>query len=220
MKLKEEKVELEKLLNSTSGNTLNNNSPSTDDIPELEAIPITDCNFTELKELCEHEAEIMINNSIRFIIPLELFENNEYLKNKLFIDIMSLGGMIYQVRTNEVMQKALIDQLNAGMVNARMFEVFSAMSKTIAELNKQLLLTVEAIKESYKTSKRDIIEINAELMSAPADNTIKLTEKTNSNMTADGGQVSFGSKDMIKQARIRAVEASTTPEDTKFEEIK
>ena len=137
MKLKEEKSELEKLLNSTQSDGLNKNSPTGDDIPELDAIPITDCNFTELKEKCEEEAEIMINNSIRFIIPLELFQNNEYLKNKLFIDKMSLAGMIYQVRTNEVMQKALIDQLNAGMVNARMFEVFSAMSKTIAELNKQ-----------------------------------------------------------------------------------
>ena len=42
------------------------------------------------------------------------------------------------------------------MVNARMFEVFAGMSKTIGELNKQLIQTVEAIKETYKTFKNDV----------------------------------------------------------------
>ena len=97
----------------------------------------------------------MLKNAIKFIIPEDMIDS-EYLRNKLKVDTLSLAGMIYQLRTNEVMQKALIDQVNLWMVNARMFEVFAGMSKTIGELNKQLIQTVEAIKETYKTFKNDV----------------------------------------------------------------
>ena len=66
--------------------------------------------------------------------------------------------MVYQLRTNEAMQKALMMEVDRGMINPRMFEVFSGLSKTIAEINKQLLGTVEAIKSTYKDIKNDIRE--------------------------------------------------------------
>ena len=155
MKLKEEREELKKMLDNAP-KEINANVPNkVDDIPGLRAEPVTDVDFQELRTKCEEEAEIMLKNAIKFIIPEDMIDS-EYLRNKLKVDTLSLAGMIYQLRTNEVMQKALIDQVNLGMVNARMFEVFAGMSKTIGELNKQLIQTVEAIKETYKTFKNDV----------------------------------------------------------------
>ena len=136
----------------------------------------------------------MITNAISFIIPDDMIENNEYLKNKLEVDVISLASMIYQLRTNEVMQKALIDQINLGMVNARMFEVFSGMSKTVGELNKQLIQTVEAIKETYKTFREDVKEKRTEAIGPGSQVNGILT-------TGDGSVVTRGTKELINNVK-------------------
>lgn len=173
---------------------INANVPNkVDDIPGLRAEPVTDVDFQELRTKCEEEAEIMLKNAIKFIIPEDMIDS-EYLRNKLKVDTLSLAGMIYQLRTNEVMQKALIDQVNLGMVNARMFEVFAGMSKTIGELNKQLIQTVEAIKETYKTFKNDVKEQRTEALGPTAGPAGMIT-------TGDGGVVTRGTKELINSVK-------------------
>ena len=111
MKLKEEREELKKMLDNAP-KEINANVPNkVDDLPGLSAEPVTDVDFQELRTKCEEEAEIMLKNAIKFIIPEDMIDS-EYLRNKLKVDTLSLAGMIYQLRTNEVMQKALIDQVN------------------------------------------------------------------------------------------------------------
>jgi len=190
MRAREERKELEKMLDSSPKNIDSNVPNDAEKIPGLQAEPVTDVNFIELREKCEEEAEVMLNNAIKFIIPLDMIEESEYLQNKLKVDIISLAGMVYQLRTNEVMQKALIDQVNSGMSSARMFEVFSTMSKTIGELNKQLIQTVEAIKETYKKYKEDVIEKRTEALGPKSGQSGMLT-------TSTGDVVTRGTKEVI-----------------------
>jgi len=195
MKIKDERDELKKMLNN-SPKEINKNVPeSGETIPGLQAEPVTDVNFDELKLKCEVDARIMITNAISFIIPQDMIENNSYLQNKLEVDVISLASMIYQLRTNEVMQKALIDQVNLGMVNARMFEVFSGMSKTIGELNKQLIQTVEAIKETYKTFREDVKEKRTEALGPSTQG------PTGMLTTGDGSVVTRGTKELINNVK-------------------
>lgn len=192
MKIKDERKELEKILDNAPKEITN--SVPKEEIPELQTEPVTNVNFDELRLKCEDEARIMLNNAIAFIIPEDMIKNNAYLKNKLDVDVISLSGMIYQLRTNEVMQKALIDQINLGMVNARMFEVFTGMSKIVGELNKQLIQTVEAIKETYKTFKEEVKEKRTET----------LGPNTNSNgllKTGEGHIVTRGTKELINNVK-------------------
>jgi hypothetical protein len=201
MKLKDERVTLEKMLDK-SPEKINSNVPNEkEEIPGLQAEPVTTVNFDELKLKCEVDARIMITNAISFIIPEDMIENNQYLQNKLEVDVISLASMIYQLRTNEVMQKALIDQINLGMVNARMFEVFAGMSKTVGELNKQLIQTVEAIKETYKTFREDVKEKRTEALGPGTQVNGMLT-------TGDGSVVTRGTKELIN--RVKAVKKANS----------
>ena len=208
MKTKDERKELEKLIkNSPDGIDKNVPNPS-EDIPELAAEPLMDVDFTVLKERCELEARVMINNAIAFMLPPDMIENNEYLQNKLEVDIISLSGMIYQLRTNEVMQKALIDQVNAGMVNPRMFEVFGQLSKIIGELNKQLIQTVEAIKETYKTFKSDIREQRTEALGPQSQGPMGMIT------TGEGGVITRGTKELIRKVKsVKEKERQAATED-------
>lgn len=195
MRVKDERKVLEKILDNVpkdiEGNVPKN---AVEDIPGLKAEPVTDVNFEDLKKSCEKEAKRMLKNAIKFIIPEDMIKSNPYLANKLKVDTLSLAGMIYQLRTNEVMQKALIDQVNLGMINARMFEVFAGMSKTIGELNKQLIQTVEAIKETYKTFKEDVKEKRTEALGPGQGPTGMLT-------SGDGSVVTRGTKELINNVK-------------------
>lgn len=194
MKARDERKELEKLIEK-SPTGIDGHVPDKKDVPELETDPLMDVNFEDLKSTCDEEARIMINNAISFLIPEDMILNNEYLKNKLEVDIISLAGMIYQLRTNEVMQKALIDQVNSGAANPRMFEVFGKLSQIIAELNKQLIQTVEAIKETYKSFKNDIREQRTEALGPQSNGPSGMIT------TGDGGVITRGTGELIKKVK-------------------
>lgn len=193
MKTKEERESLENLIKN-SPEEINSNVPtSEEDMSEIQAQPLMDINFIDLKKQCEREARTMIKNAIAFMIPLDMIKENKYLKDKFNVDVLSLAGMIYQLRTNEAVQKALIDQINMGSAHPRMFEVFGNLSKVIGELNKQLLQTCEALKETYKTFKQDVKEKRTEAL-GPQSNSSGI-------LTSDGGIVTRGTKELINNVK-------------------
>ena len=204
MKATEERKKLEKLLDNTPNELESNSSINAD---ELMQEPILNIDFESLRDKCNFEARIMINNSVSIFLDDKLKED-EYVKNKLEVDIISLSGMIYQLRINEDMQKALMKEVDKGLINPRMFEVFSIMSRQIGDLNKQLLATVEAIKSTYKDLKLDFKEKQHELTSAYTQQEIGDGSKNSSysgNMltTSDGSYVTMGTKEIIKSMKMQ-----------------
>lgn len=194
MKAKDERGELEKMLEKSPQKIDNNVPEKAEAIPGLTAEPLINVDFNQLKDKCESEARIMITNAIAMMIPDEMIETSEYIKNKMEVDVISLAGMIYQLRTNEIMQKTLMEQVNQGLAHPRMFEVFAGMSKTIGELNKQLIQTVEAIRETYRTFKQDIKEQRAEALGPHSGPQGMIT-------TGDGGVVTRGTKELINRVK-------------------
>ena len=192
MKLKDERDKLEDLLNQ-SPDKMTENVPIPGAIPEeLQIESVMGLDFAEIKELCNTQARIMIQNVIGFILDDEALADNKYLNNKLEVDVMTLSGMIYQVRVNEAMQKAMMEEVDRGMMHPRMFEVFGGLSKTIGDLNKQLIGTVEALKLTYKDIKLDIQEKQHEAIGGHNQGMRSLE---------DGGVVSMGTRDLINQIK-------------------
>lgn len=206
MKINDERERLESLLNE-SPEKIADNVPVPGNIPEeLQTQSTMGIDFADLKEQCNNEARIMLNNSIGFILPPEMIEGNEYLKNKLEVDIMSLAGMLYQLRANEIMQKAMMEEVDRGFMNPRMFEVFSGLSKTIAEINKQLIGTVEAIKLTYKDVKNDIREKQTDALGGGVNNQGMITQ-------GDGGVISMGTKELINNMKKKPPSPDTNIQD-------
>jgi len=194
MKIRDQRDDLENLLNNSSINQ-DKNVPSDKDIPtELKSEPTTDVDFTALRFQCDEEAKELIKKSISFIISDEMIENNPYLSEKVKVDAFSLAGMLYQLRCNEIIQRVNMEQIKSGMVHPRMFEVFSQMSKVLGELHKQLIQTVEAIKETYKMAKGDIKEMSMEALGQHENSQGMLT-------SGDGSIVTRGTKELIKSVQ-------------------
>jgi len=195
MRAREERKELEKLIEKSS-NEINQNVPrENEDLPVLKADPLIGVDFDKLQRQCQREAKSMIKNAVKFIIPIRMIRENQYLRDKFKIDVLSLAGMLYQLRSNQIVQKALMEQINLGMTHPRMFEVFAGMSKTIGELNKQTLQTVEAIKQTYKGLKDDEKEKQAEALGTTTQGPMGMLT------TGDGSVVTRGTKELINNVK-------------------
>ena len=190
MRAKDERKELEKMID-TASQAIDGNVPGGNDTPELQNEPAFELDIDQLQKECDKKARKLIRNSTGFVLSDEQVKQNPYLKNKMEVDLISLSGMLYQMECSKVMQRSLMEEVRHGAQHPRMYEVFSGLSKTIADLNKQLLQTVEAIKVTYLDIKDNIRQNNNELKSI-SDGGMMRNEK---------GLVAMGTKDLIKQTK-------------------
>lgn len=204
MKQKEQLKELENMLNASAGN-VENNVPGQGDIPELASEPGFEIDYDKLERKCNKQATTMLKNATGFMIGDELIKDNAYLKDKLKTDVISLGGMLYQLELMKTMQKSLSEEVRHGATSARMYEVFGQLSKAIAENNKQLLQTVEALKVTYLDIKENIIQFKESTQLALGNGT--------SHTADDGSTVSMSTRDLIEKANERKKKRLQAKED-------
>lgn len=193
MKAREEKDELQQMIDAADDRLDKNVVPPSNAVPELMMEPRFSMDFNKLRKECDSKAKKMIKNATGFMLNDSVIKDNPYLRNKMQVDVLSLSGMLYQLRVNEMMQETLMEEVRNGATHNRNFEVFGQLSKTIGDLNKQLLQTVEAIKSTYKDIKFDVKERENELRAiGPGQNGMVRNDK---------GLVALGTKELIKETK-------------------
>lgn len=192
MTIRSERQDLEKMIEG-SDSSIDQKVAPIDPSGGLKLEPAFDMDFSRTKRNCQRRARRMIKNATGLMLSDEMVKENPYLKNKMQVDIISLTGLLYQLEVNEMMQESLMEEVRAGAAHPRMFEVFGNLSKTIGDLNKQLLQTVEAIKMTYKDVKGDIREKAEEMKAIGSGESSVFRNKD--------GIVAMGTKELIKEAQ-------------------
>jgi len=193
MTIKDERKNLEDLIERSSSSLEDSKIP-TEDISSLGPFkPAFNADFKRTKQNCKRRARAMVKKATGLMLSDEMIQQNPYLRTKMQMDIISLTGILYQLEINELMQETLMEEVRSGATHPRMFEVFGNLSKTIGELNKQLLQTIEAIKLTYKDVKGDIKEKMQEIKAiGPNESGI---------MRNSNGIVTMGTKELIKEVK-------------------
>jgi hypothetical protein len=209
MKAKEERDKLEKLIEGAE-DTLRGNTPNPLDIPELQSEPTFDIDYDQLQKDCDKQAKKLLKGATGLMIGDEMTKGNSYLKEKIKTDVISLAGMLYQMELFKTIQKDMMEEVKHGAKHPRMYEVFTTVGKNISENNKQLLQTVEAIKETYINLKQNIMERNDDAKKI-GDGGLQRT---------DSGLIAMGSRELIQDAkRLRLLRKSTPKTDISDAEI-
>lgn len=193
MTIRSEREDLEKMIEGSDSSIDAKVAPTGDAASELKLEPAFDMDFDRTKRNCQRRARRMIKNATGLMLSDDMVKENPYMKNKMQVDIISLTGLLYQLEVNEMMQEALMEEVRSGAAHPRMFEVFGNLSKTIGDLNKQLLQTVEAIKLTYKDVKGDIREKAEEMKAIGTGESSVFRNKD--------GIVAMGTKELIKEAQ-------------------
>ena len=159
MKIKDEREELEKMINQSSEKI--GNDPK--DIPEMGMEPAFDTDFDKVQKECTRKARKMIGHATGFMLSDELVKDNPYLRNKMDVDVISLAGMLYQLEVSKTMQTALMEEARAGALHPRMFEVFGSLTKTdkgtISLGTKELINQTKRLKAARNEQNIQDIEI-------------------------------------------------------------
>ena len=216
MKIKEEQEVLSSMLDqSIESNSGFSNEPPTE---ALKPEPVFTIDYKKIQRKANNKAKKLLKQALLHIMPLEVIETNDFVKDKMQIDIITLSGMIYQLELNQSMQEKLSEEIANGSTSPRMFETFNDASRTNIEINKQLIATIEVLKQSYKGINYEIRE-KLEQDSLPDGGPIKALPG------ADGSKTFFGSKSLIAdlngQKKYRVVPVgSDNIVDSVAEEIK
>ena len=193
MKIRDTRDELSKMIDNADDRIDQNVVPGAENTPELTMEPTFTMDFEKIRKECDKKAKRMIKNATGFMLDDDMVKNNPYLRNKMSVDVISLSGMLYQLKVNEMMQETLMEEVRSGATHNRMFEVFGQLSKTIGELNKQLLQTVEAIKTTYKDVRFDIKE---------RENDLKAIGPGQNGLVRNGkGLIALGTKELINETK-------------------
>ena len=78
MKIKDERAELEKMINESTETI----GKEADDTPELQMDPTFDIDFNKLQKECDKKAKKLVHNATGFMLTDMVVKENPYLKNK------------------------------------------------------------------------------------------------------------------------------------------
>jgi len=159
MKARDQQDTLEGMI-AGAEQAIDGNVPRPGENLELSSEPVFDIDYDKLTKDTNKQAKKLLKNATGLMLGDEVVKNNPYMKDKINTDVISLGGMLYQMECTKIMQKALMEEVRHGATHNRMFEVFGGLSKIISENNKQLLQTVEAIKTTYLDLRENIAQMN------------------------------------------------------------
>ena len=200
MTLKEERKDLQNLLNATTGVNLTpqeHTQPSTP-IEEIEAEPLFEFDWDAENKKIRKRARQTIKKIVDLVLPKEI-QNVSYIEDKMEQDEITLTALYTQQRASEVMQRSILESTAKGNNAPRMYEVFGQLSEKLMSINKQIIATETQLRKTYIDLKSDYREKQAEEKNILPSQTTMLPSGNQNNYLAKG------TKDLITACRSEMI---------------
>jgi len=142
---------IDELLEATSSLEMNSSL-----LPTFSSKTNSVVSYTEIKDKASDVSKRLMNSLLKFYLSNDLIENNEYIKLKANIDMMTHANLNKQLQISERAIDTLMRAIDEGEVGPRMFEVLGGMQKTMLDIMKHQTLHMMSTEESMKKLKRDV----------------------------------------------------------------
>jgi len=130
---------------------------STPDIPAMK--PQRFINVDSVKNEVETEARAILDSLSRFYSDLEDIPEDSYLKHKQKIDALSISTMAFQIRTAQHAISKLVEEIDSGRMEPRLFEVLAQLQNQIMQMPKNFSNYMSQMEKNYKQLKNESEEI-------------------------------------------------------------
>lgn len=137
-----------------SEESLDIESITTADLPKLKNSEILD--FTEAKQTTYNDAKSLLDNMVDFYLDKNLIDESDHIKYKKSIDSMNLSSMLLQLKTAQHAIIKLLEEIDMGNAQPRIFEVLAQLQSQIMQMPKDYQNYVEKMEDSYKRLKSDM----------------------------------------------------------------
>jgi len=114
----------------------------------------------DVKDESFDEAEDTIDAMIEFYLD-PVLEKKPHVKRKKKADIIALTHIFFQLKTQQHAVIKLLEEIDMGNMNVKLFEVLERMQARLESLTKSQMMYRHALEESYKKVKEDDLRAEA-----------------------------------------------------------
>ena len=127
------------------------------DIPPIK--PQRFINVDNVKNEVESEARAILDSLSRFYNDMENLPSDSYIKHKQKIDALSISTMAFQIRTAQHAISKLVEEIDSGRIEPRLFEVLAQLQNQIMQMPKNFSNYMSQMEKNYKQLKSESEEI-------------------------------------------------------------
>lgn len=130
---------------------------STPDIPPIK--PVRLMNVDSIKSEVESEARAILESLSNFYNDMDNLPADSYIKHKQKIDALNISTMAFQIRTAQHAIAKLIEEIDSGRMEPRLFEVLAQLQNQIMQMPKNFSSYMSQMEKNYKQLKSESGEI-------------------------------------------------------------
>lgn len=173
-------------------------SVSTDHLPRLKRTDVMDFKTETLTT--GTEARALLTSMVKYYLDANFIENSDYVQYKIKIDSMNVSSMMLQLKTAQHAITKLLEEIDMGNANPRMFEVLAQLQSQIMQMPKDYQNYMEKMEDGYKkiTLENERKEIQGSFKMESDSNS---PESYGNNTTENGGLRVRGTKGLMEGLR-------------------
>jgi hypothetical protein len=123
-------------------------SVTSDDIPRIKSIGML--NFTDATQTTGGDARSLLDSVVKFYIDENLIGQADYIEYKKKVDSTNLASMMLQLKTAQHAITKLLEEIDMGNSNPRMFEVLAQLQAQIMQMPKDYQSYLDKMEQGYK----------------------------------------------------------------------
>lgn len=124
---------------------------STPDIPPI--LPFRTLDVDGVKSEVQIEARSILESLSKFYNEMEDIAEDHYIKHKQKIDSLNISTMAFQIRTSQHAISKLIEEIDSGAMNPRLFEVLAQLQNQLMQMPKNFSTYMSQMEKNYKQLK-------------------------------------------------------------------
>jgi hypothetical protein len=125
-----------------------------DELPRLKTTDVM--NFKEQTQTTGTEARQLLDSLVKFYLDENFIDQSDFVDYKKKIDSMNLASMMLQLKTAQHAITKLLEEIDLGNANPRMFEVLAQLQSQIMQMPKDYQNYVEKMEQNYRGMKREL----------------------------------------------------------------
>ena len=126
---------------------LDQDSLSPSDLPRMKTTEIMD--FSTSKNEVGADARMLMSSIVDLYLKENLIEKTDYVVYKQKIDAMNISSMMLQLKTAQHAITKLIEEIDLGNANPRMFEVLAQLQSQIMQMPKDYQQYMNKMEENH-----------------------------------------------------------------------
>jgi hypothetical protein len=129
--------------------------------PELPRIKSTDLmDFDGEKSSAATDAKALLDSLVNFYVDNAVNGDGSHMELKKKMDSMNIAAMMFQLKTAQHSIIKILEEIDLGNTNPRLFEVLAQMQSQIMQMPKDYQAYLEKTEQNYKKSRIEIDEKN------------------------------------------------------------